>query len=244
MTALRLVKCQHFRHWINHVNDIVISVDFTSRIVSIQRSLLIKRQSSEDADGVSFMTFIGPLKFDAWLSLFVFYALLCLTSLVITLFDSWKSRVNTVGATLKAIIGKGSTMQMGALSRKVGFFTILTSTMLILIYYKGIMKSFLTIKTTRYPYETFEDILDSDLEVIVFHGAMEEEHFKHAPEGSVMRQIYLEKIKDKKSLQDIGGYAKVHDYIHKGGAVIWDSKALMARSHLYPCGVTFLPTIK
>ncbi len=77
---------------------------------------------------------------------------------------------------------------------KVVFVILFLMAMFLYFCYRASMNSFLAVKTFSLPINSFEEILDTDLGVVVWKDSAGEAFYKLAPEGSVRRQIYKEKI--------------------------------------------------
>ncbi len=56
------------------------------------------------------------------------------------------------------------------------------------------MKAFLTTTKIQLPFESYADILKSDFDVMTFKSSANEDYFKNAPSGSILRKIYEDKI--------------------------------------------------
>ncbi len=87
-------------------------------------------------------------------------------------------------------------------STRVALFCLTIMTFVILSNYRAIMNAFLTARELKLPFNSYEEILDSDLDAITFKESSNEEYFKSAPKGSILRRMFDEKIsKDLSSLR-------------------------------------------
>ena len=80
------------------------------------------------------------------------------------------------------------------------------------------MNAFLTARELKLPFNSYEEILDSDLDTITFKESSNEEYFKSAPKGSILRRMFDEKISKDPGALELG-YAVVRKIVLNGKAV-------------------------
>ena len=62
-------------------------------------------------------------------------------------------------------------MKFNTVSMKIGFFLLIMMALQLFISYRSVMTGFLTVISYSLPVNSYEDILDSDLNVIVWRGS-------------------------------------------------------------------------
>ena len=134
-------------------------------------------------------------------------------------------------------------MTFDRLSLKIGFISILLMAMFLMTTYKATMNAFLAIRQTKFPINSFEDVLESKENILVWKGSRWEEQYKLAPKGSLFKRIYLEKIKDQPSLTEVGGFEGALEIVARGEAIYSGSLAGVYQTKFHPCHVTAIPNL-
>ena len=62
-------------------------------------------------------------------------------------------------------------MKFNTVSMKIGFFLLLLMAMQLFISYRSVMTGFLTVINYYLPVNSYEDILNTDMDVIVWRGS-------------------------------------------------------------------------
>ena len=88
-------------------------------------------------------------------------------------------------------------MEAKSVSIRCGFFSVLIMSLFLFTSYRCIIIAFLSVKSFSLPINSFNDVLDSDMDVIVYTNDATADMYKLAPNGSVLHQIYQEKIHNK-----------------------------------------------
>ncbi len=111
--------------------------------------------------------------------------------------------------------------------------------MLVMCYYRAAMNSVLTAKTFTLPINAFEDLLKTDQELIVARGLFSETFFSFAPRGSILNQIYEEKLMDSRRIQDFeNGYDDIVKEIVDNNAIYFYTLDEVVGKEEYPCKIT------
>ncbi len=128
-------------------------------------------------------------------------------------------------------------MPMKKWSLKCGFICLLLAALFLFIFYRCTMNAFLAVKTLNLEINSYEDVLESPVFVIVYRGSAAENNFKLAQPGTTLFEIYKQKVKNFPSYQDVGGLQPTLDLIKKGEAIYGgDLETLMAMDD-YPCSI-------
>ncbi len=77
------------------------------------------------------------------------------------------------------------------------------------------MKAFLTTTKIQLPFESYADILESDFDVMTFKSSANEDYFKNAPSGSILRQIYEDKIAHYPGVWQLGIEESIRRILNK-----------------------------
>ncbi len=138
-----------------------------------------------------------------------------------------------VETTFLALINKASKYKPVHLSQKIAMLSLFTMSLVLMAYYKGLLKAALSIRYFHLPINSWQDVLESPLDLIVNKGAYTEDFFKNSAPGTVHRDIYEEKIKDKK------GYLETNDMdeVKQGKALVFggvDTRILLPE---FPCQI-------
>ncbi len=100
------------------------------------------------------------------------------------------------------------------------------------------MNSFLTAKVFRLPINSYEDVISTDMDLILHRGYYEENVFKFAPQGSLFKEVYNRKLLGKPRFHDYDGLEDVLERVKDGKAMYFTgTDAMMIRAD-YPCAMT------
>ncbi len=100
------------------------------------------------------------------------------------------------------------------------------------------MNAFLNAKEFKLEIDSFEDVLDSDLEMVVQRGTYAEQVFRFAPAGTIHNHIYEKKLKKARRLQDFpGGTDELVQLISEGKVFTFSSLEPMMNRPEYPCSI-------
>ena len=106
------------------------------------------------------------------------------------------------------------------------------------------MNAFLAVKTFTYPINSYDDILDSDFDLVVWKGTIWEDLYKLAPSGSLFKSIYHAKVKDFPGMKELGGSEETLALVEKGETLYGGSLAPLFSSNKYPCKVQDIPSMR
>ncbi len=129
-------------------------------------------------------------------------------------------------------------MHTRKLSVRLGFLVLMFMSMLILFYYRAAMNAFLNVKVFRVPINSHEDIIDTDMDLVVKKGVYTEQVFMFAQEGSLFQAIFDKKLKGTKRFHELGNNDDaVLDIVKRNKAIyLHDLFAIVDRED-YPCGI-------
>ena len=103
---------------------------------------------------------------------------------------------SAVSLVLRAMVLRNHPWLPSTISGKIALLITFTTGILVFAVYRSGLLSKLTVNLKVDRFETFQDILGSDiLEVGVMKGTAHQEKFELAPEGSVYKKIWLKYIK-------------------------------------------------
>ncbi len=105
------------------------------------------------------------------------------------------------------------------------------------------MNAFLAVKKFEFPFNSYEDVLEAEQNVVVWKGTRWEEQYKLAPEGSLFKTIYHQKISSQPGLMELGGFESTMEGVASGEAIYSGSAAGVYRTKFHPCHVTAIPTL-
>ncbi len=97
------------------------------------------------------------------------------------------------------------------------------------------MKAVLSIRVLKLPINTWEDVLESPLELITWDASYFAELMKFSPKGSIARQIYEQKIYNQDTLQDKGGLKAVLELVEEGNSILGSGIESTILNKRYPC---------
>ena len=126
----------------------------------------------------------------------------------------------------------------------MGFLVILLMAMFLMIAYRATMNAFLTVKTFSLPIDSYEDILDTDMNVIVWKGTIWEDMFALSPKGSPFQTIHQTKVQSQLGLKELGGIDKALEIVQKGHALYSGSLVPLLNTPFYPCAVQDIPALR
>ena len=81
------------------------------------------------------------------------------------------------------------------LSSKITFITMSLFTFLIFVHYTSLLVSLMTFNTKTIVTETFQDILDQDMELTVFPNTFFDEYLKNSNKDTVQNKVYQKMLK-------------------------------------------------
>ena len=240
-------------------------VDFVIPLAHASIGILIRTPTSDD---VSVRNYVSEFKNAAWTFLLVsniaFWALFGFLlqysssksrkkeTVVLTLTIMMRTIINKVSIEImllafhafQKLMPQGSPLPATNTALRVGFLFLTFAAMLIFFYYKATMNAFLAAKIIKMPINSFEDVVESDMEFLVKRGFLTESMFSHAPSGSLYHDIYREKLLDKKRMDDYGGIAGSIKHVIDGDAMIFTSLDPFLRKAEYPCQMVDVEALK
>ncbi len=116
-------------------------------------------------------------------------------------------------------------------------FTLFAAGMFMLIVYRAIFNAFLAVEVFRVPLQSWEDVLESQYNVILQTNPHTYELFSLAPSGTVFNKIFKKKIVGQKTFEDYGGEEGVLAKVIKGEAIYIGDLVWIYQSGHFPCSV-------
>ena len=105
------------------------------------------------------------------------------------------------------------------------------------------MNAFLSIKHVHMTIKSYEDLLKTDLDLLLVKDSSIEDIFKNSPKGSLKHQVYLKHIKQSPSISDIGGNKAAIEKVKLGEAFTLEDSVVYSQLPSYPCQVTEIPEL-
>ena len=219
-------------------------VDFTPPLTTSVVAMFIKRPGSGD---ISAQNYLSQYPLTSW-TLIGAMLLLCWT--IITSFIHWQvqkspsknhnqtSIVHGTETIFLALINKPPQLKPNTLSKKVAYFSLFLMSLVLMSYYKALLKAALSVRNLKLPINSFQDILDSDLDLILWKNGALEDSFRLSAPDSDMKRIHESKIKDKPGANDLGGNAPVLELVKNGQGLFYASAENKMVLPIYPCQVT------
>ncbi len=115
--------------------------------------------------------------------------------------------------------------------------TLMFMAMLVMFHYRAAMNAFLNVKPFQMPIDSYEDVITSDMDLIVQKGLFTEQVFMFAPEGSLFREIFNQKLNGKKRFHDYGDFEGVMDAVKSGDAMFYYNLLGVMKRNDYPCEI-------
>ncbi len=109
--------------------------------------------------------------------------------------------------------------------------------LMLMNFYKSLLKALFTVHIQSLSINSYQDILDSDLNVINYKGSSTEEMYKAAPKESILNQIYIQKAKDYPGFYELG-HETVIDRIIDNKAIFHGNLDDFLHLDEYPCKLT------
>ncbi len=221
------------------------AVDFTPALTSSVVALFIKRPGADD---ISAQNYLSQFPLTSWLAIGIAYCL-CWTILVVLFY--WQHKLVNKGSegsknaviagtesTFLVLMNKPPQIKPAKLPLKLAFFAMFLMSLLLMSCYKGLLKAALSVRYVKISIASYDDIVDSPLDFILWKSGALEDMFKLAPAGSVQRRLYETKIKDNPGAKEIGGNEPSMDLVRQGSAVFFAASENKMVLPIYPCQVT------
>ena len=111
----------------------------------------------------------------------------------------------SLNVCLRALINKGSKENFANnQAHKIFLFTISVLGLILLSYYKAQMNAALNVEVDNMPIQSWQDLYESQYQILTVPGTFPYSKFKNAPEGSLMNKIYNEKVKTVPNEKQLG----------------------------------------
>ena len=116
--------------------------------------------------------------------------------------------------------------------------------MLIFMLYRGTLNASLNVKRTELAIKSWNDVLASHKDFLVWEGASAAAALKHSGDPMQAR-VYSEKVlatPSQRNLQSIG-YEAAREEIMKGRALVYSHSTPFLIMPDYPCGIVDVPSL-
>ena len=135
-------------------------------------------------------------------------------------------------------------MSFGNWSIRISCLTVSILGMLIFMLYRGTLNASLNVKRTELAINSWNDVLASHKDFLVWEGASAASGLKHSSDP-IQTRVYCEKAlatPSQKNLQQIG-YEDAREEIMKGRAVAYSHSTPFLIMPDYPCGIVDVPSL-
>ncbi len=139
--------------------------------------------------------------------------------------------------------GYGNGIKSKSRGLKVLLFSILLLGMFNLIAYRCMLNASLNVKFYQLPINSWEDIVHSDFDVMIWQGGAVDSMLTNSPPGSVMQKIYEEKIKHSDVLNGFSTKEAIGKVLD-GSSIIFDYLGTYKEMPEYPCKIIDVPHLK
>ncbi len=221
-------------------------VDFTSTLSTSVGAYFIKHPGTGD---ISAQSYLSQYPLTSWLAVGLMY-LLSWTSVIVLIY--WQNRIaktkTTKTATNPLVVGTESTIlavmnkppqrRPNVLSQKIAYLSIFFMALMVLAYYKALLKAALSVRSYKLSVNSLEDILESALDFLVWKGTAAEGFFRLAAPGSLKRRIYESKIHDKPGPTKLAEVPEAVERAREGKAIYFGPAEDIIPLSIYPCEMT------
>ena len=148
---------------------------------------------------------------------------------------------DAINITYRGIINKGTNQTCKkSQAFKILIFSLMVLGFILLCYYKAQMNAALNVEVDNMPIKSWEDVYNSHYKLLVWFGTVTAQRLSNAPKGSLLHNIYLEKVQTVSEdyyLNNIG-FTKSVPLILSGEYLVFDELMPYLLSEDYPCGIT------
>ena len=144
---------------------------------------------------------------------------------------------------MRATVNKGTNNPFKSHTYKIVLFTLMTSGLVILSYYKAQMNAALNANVNNIPIQSWEDVEKSHYKVLLMFGTTTEAKFKDTPNGKlgvILQKIHNEKIltvPTEKRLNNIGFGGSIPEIL-TGEFLVFTTLTNFLPFKEYPCQIT------
>ena len=133
-------------------------------------------------------------------------------------------------------------VKMKSLTYKITLIFISIYGFVVLSYYEAYLGSGFIVKNTNQPYQTWNDVAESEMNLLVKHDSLFERYFKDSS-NEVLRGIYEDKIATSPSLVDVG-FKESISMIKSGQFIAYDNLRAYSKFDEYPCQIVSSKSIE
>ena len=145
-----------------------------------------------------------------------------------------------INICLRALINKPTNITLTSQTSKLMIVVLMTFCFVILSYYRAQMNAALNVDLHIFPINSWEEVDKSNYIVLAQKSSVAEDKFKYAPNGTVLKKIYYEKISsvsDNELIGAVGFEKSIHTIMNGDSHIVYESLELYERSPDYPCNI-------
>ena len=145
---------------------------------------------------------------------------------------------------LRCFVKMAPENEMKSYTYKIILFITLICGMITFTHYECIFASTLIVESNEIPFQAWEEVLESDANLLIWKGGSFESLLKDSPSGSTLRRIYEEKIEPLTPEESVNhlGYGGTIPLILSGNYFTFESVASYEQFEEYPCEIISLKT--
>ena len=221
-------------------------VSFSPGIFKTANRAFIRRPLDTD---VSFVYYVGEFLPQTWILVLIFYFVswISIIAALSTKFYGRNLLLNSLQIQLRAIVAMGNTVAKSKTSSKIGTFVVLLSCMIIFLHYRAELNAHLNARITTLPVNSWEEIYNQKMNVLISTGGVAEGYFSMAPKGSARRKIYKEVISKADPDQHLNGKGSItrgKDALKNGNTIVFHNQEIYKSMLEYPCEFTDIKALK
>ena len=148
---------------------------------------------------------------------------------------------------LRAFIGKQPTLGLKSQTYKCIVLIMMTLGFVVLTYYRAQMNAALNVDSNIFPINTWEEVGKSNYKILLQKGTTDEDKFKLASNGSILKKIYNEKIATIPNYEQVGtiGFnGSIHKIMRGNDYIATGPLEAYQRSAYYPCNITDIKSLQ
>ena len=110
--------------------------------------------------------------------------------------------------------------------------------------YRGTLNAALNVKRTELPIKSWNDVLASQKDLLVWEGSSAPASLKHSSDLT-HQKVYHEKVLQTPTERNLHviGYNRARDEIMNGNAIVYTHSTPLLIMPEYPCGIVDIPTL-
>ena len=148
---------------------------------------------------------------------------------------------------LRAFICKQPTPGLKSQTFKCIVLIMMTLGFVVLTYYRAQMNAALNVDSNIFPINTWKEVDKSNYKILLQKGTTDEDKFKLASNGSILKKIYDEKIvpiPNHEQVSTIGFNGSIHKIMSGNDYIATGPIEAYQRSAYYPCNITDIKSLQ